>query len=55
MAAACLATRVLSSAVWYAIEHVVMRRLARARFALLLALQTATPAIVGALILGQIE
>lgn len=51
---ACLAVGILSSAVPYAIEQVAMRRLARARFALLLALLPATAAIVGAVILGQI-
>ena len=51
---ACLAVGVLSSAVPYALEQVAMRRLPRARFALLLALLPATAAIVGALILGQI-
>ena len=46
--AACLAVGVLSSAVPYALEQVAMRRLPRARFALLLALLPATAAIVGA-------
>jgi inner membrane transporter RhtA len=52
--AACLAVGVLSSAVPYALEQVAMRRLARARFALLLALLPATAAVVGAVVLGQI-
>ena len=52
--AACLAVGILSSAVPYALEQVAMRRLPRARFALLLALLPATAAIVGALILGQV-
>jgi inner membrane transporter RhtA len=52
--AACLAVGVLSSAVPYVLEQVAMRRLPRARFALLLALLPATAAIVGAVILGQI-
>ncbi len=52
--AACLAVGVLSSAVPYALEQVAMRRLPRARFALLLALLPATAAIVGAAILGQV-
>jgi inner membrane transporter RhtA len=52
--AACLAVGVLSSAVPYALEQVAMRRLPRARFALLLALLPATAAIVGAVILGQV-
>jgi inner membrane transporter RhtA len=51
---ACLAVGILSSAVPYALEQVAMRRLPRARFALLLALLPATAAIVGALILGQV-
>jgi inner membrane transporter RhtA len=52
--AACIAVGILSSAVPYALEQVAMRRLARPRFALLLALLPATAAIVGAVILGQI-
>jgi inner membrane transporter RhtA len=52
--AACLAVGVASSVVPYALEQIAMRRLPRARFALLLALLPATAAIVGALILGQI-
>jgi inner membrane transporter RhtA len=52
--AACLAVGILSSAVPYALEQTAMRRLARARFALLLALLPATAAIVGATILGQV-
>jgi inner membrane transporter RhtA len=52
--AACLAVGVASSVVPYALEQVAMRRLARARFALLLALLPATAAVVGALVLGQI-
>jgi inner membrane transporter RhtA len=52
--AACLAVGVASSVVPYALEQIAMRRLPRARFALLLALLPATAAIVGALILGQV-
>jgi inner membrane transporter RhtA len=52
--AACVAVGVLSSAVPYGLEQVAFRRLARARFALLLALLPATAAIVGAVILGQV-
>jgi inner membrane transporter RhtA len=52
--AACLAVGVASSVVPYGLEQVAMRRLARARFALLLALLPATAAIVGAIVLGQI-
>lgn len=51
---ACVAVGVLSSAVPYALEQVAMRRLARAHFALLLALLPATAAVVGALVLGQL-
>ncbi|HEV7807827.1 MAG TPA: EamA family transporter [Solirubrobacteraceae bacterium] len=51
---ACLAVGVASSVVPYALEQIAMRRLPRARFALLLALLPATAAIVGALILGQV-
>jgi len=52
--AACVAVGVASSVVPYGLEQVAMRRLPRARFALLLALLPATAAIVGALVLGQI-
>ena len=52
--AACLAVGVASSVVPYALEQIAMRRLPRARFALLLALLPGTAAIVGALILGQV-
>jgi len=52
--AACIAVGIASSVVPYALEQVAMRRLPRARFALLLALLPATAAIVGAIILGQI-
>jgi inner membrane transporter RhtA len=44
----------LASVVPYALEQIAMRRLPRARFALLLALLPATAAIVGAIILGQV-
>ena len=52
--AACLGVGLLSSVVPYALEQVAMRRLPRARFALLLALLPATAAIVGAVVLGQL-
>jgi inner membrane transporter RhtA len=52
--AACLAVGVASSVVPYGLEQVAMRRLPRARFALLLALLPATATIVGALVLGQV-
>jgi inner membrane transporter RhtA len=52
--AACLAVGIASSVVPYALEQVAMRRLPRAKFALLLALLPATATIVGAIILGQV-
>jgi inner membrane transporter RhtA len=52
--AACLAVGVASSVVPYALEQIAMRRLPRARFALLLALLPATAAIIGAIVLGQV-
>jgi inner membrane transporter RhtA len=52
--AACLLVGIASSVVPYALEQIVMRRLPRARFALLLALLPATAAIVGAIVLGQV-
>lgn len=51
---ACLLVGIASSVVPYALEQIAMRRLARARFALLLALLPATAAIVGAVVLGQV-
>jgi inner membrane transporter RhtA len=52
--AACLLVGVASSVLPYALEQIAMRRLPRARFALLLALLPATAAIVGATVLGQV-
>jgi inner membrane transporter RhtA len=52
--AACLGVGVLSSVVPYGLEQVAMRRLPRARFALLLSLLPATAAIVGFVVLGQV-
>ncbi|HVF79527.1 MAG TPA: EamA family transporter [Solirubrobacteraceae bacterium] len=52
--AACLAVGVASSVVPYALEQIAMRRLPRARFALLLALLPATATVAGAVLLGQI-
>jgi inner membrane transporter RhtA len=52
--AACLLVGVASSVVPYALEQVAMRRLPRARFALLLALLPATATVVGATVLGQV-
>jgi inner membrane transporter RhtA len=51
---ACLLVGVASSVVPYALEQVAMRRVSRARFALLLALLPATAAVVGAVVLGQV-
>ena len=51
---ACLLVGIASSVVPYVLEQVAMRRLPRARFALLLALLPATAAIVGAVVLGQV-
>jgi inner membrane transporter RhtA len=52
--AACLLVGVASSVLPYALEQIAMRRLPRARFAMLLALLPATAAIVGAAVLGQV-
>lgn len=52
--AACVGVGLAASVVPYALEQIAMRRLARARFALLLSLLPATAAIVGALVLGQV-
>jgi inner membrane transporter RhtA len=52
--AACLGVGLLSSVVPYGIEQVAMRRLPRARFALLLSLLPATAAVVGFVVLGQV-
>jgi inner membrane transporter RhtA len=52
--AACVAVGLASSVVPYSLDQVAMRRLTRARFALLLSLLPATAAIVGAVILGQV-
>jgi inner membrane transporter RhtA len=52
--AACLAVGVASSVVPYGLEQIAMRRLARARFALLLALLPATATVVGAIVLAQV-
>lgn len=52
--AACVGVGLASSVVPYALEQVAMRRLPRARFALLLALLPATAAVVGAVVLGQV-
>jgi len=52
--AACLAVGVASSVVPYALEQVAMRRLPRARFALLLALLPATATLAGIALLGQV-
>jgi inner membrane transporter RhtA len=50
----CVAVGVLSNAVPYAIDQVVLRRVSRGAFALLLALLPTTATIVGALVLRQV-
>ncbi|HET9944954.1 MAG TPA: EamA family transporter, partial [Actinomycetes bacterium] len=45
---------VLSSVIPYALDQVVLRRVGRARFALLLAILPATAPVVGAVLLAQI-
>jgi len=52
--AACVGVGLLSSVVPYALDQVALRRLGRARFALLLALLPATAVVVGAVLLGQV-
>jgi len=52
--AACIGVGLLSSVVPYALDQVALRRLGRARFALLLALLPATAVVVGAVLLGQV-
>jgi inner membrane transporter RhtA len=49
-----VAVGVLSSAVPYALDQVVLRRVGRARFALLLAVLPATAAVVGLVLLQQV-
>jgi inner membrane transporter RhtA len=52
--ALCLAVGVLSNAIPYGFDQVVLRRVSRGTFALLLALLPTTATIVGALVLRQI-
>lgn len=52
--AACIGVGLLSSVVPYALDQVALRRLGRARFALLLALLPVTAVLVGAVLLGQV-
>jgi inner membrane transporter RhtA len=52
--AACVAVGLAPSVVPYGLEQLAMRRLPRARFALLLSLLPATAAVIGAIILGQV-
>jgi inner membrane transporter RhtA len=52
--AACVAVGLCSSVIPYALDQVALRRLDRARFALLLSLLPVTAAITGALVLGQV-
>ena len=49
-----LAAGVLSNAIPYALDQVVLQRIERARFALLLALLPATATVVGLVVLGQV-
>ncbi len=49
-----LAVGVLSSVVPYALDQVVLRRVGRARFAVLLALLPVTATVVGLVVLGQL-
>ncbi|MGI9600718.1 MAG: EamA family transporter [Acidimicrobiales bacterium] len=49
-----LAAGVLSNAIPYGLDQVVLQRIDRARFALLLALLPATAAVVGLVVLGQV-
>ena len=51
---ACVAVGVLSNAVPYELDQVVLPRLTAARFALLLALLPATAAVIGVVVLGQV-
>lgn len=53
LAAAVVGVALLSSVIPYALEQVVLRRVAPATFAVLLALLPATAAVVGALVLRQ--
>jgi inner membrane transporter RhtA len=52
--AACIAVGLFSSVFPYALDQVALRRLDRARFALLLALLPVTAAITGAVVLSQV-
>jgi inner membrane transporter RhtA len=52
--AVCLALGVLSNAVPYAVDQLVLTRVAASRFALMLAILPVTAAVVGAVTLGQI-
>ncbi len=52
--AECVGVGLTASVIPYALEQIAMRRLPRARFALLLSLLPATAAVVGALALGQV-
>lgn len=52
--ASCLAIGVLSNAVPYALDQVVLQRVPAARFAVLLAILPLTAALIGAVALGQV-
>jgi inner membrane transporter RhtA len=54
VAASAVGVGVLSSVVPYVIDQMVLRRVGRARFAVLLALLPATAAVVGLVTLGQV-
>ncbi|GAC52934.1 hypothetical protein GOAMI_15_01240 [Gordonia amicalis NBRC 100051 = JCM 11271] len=45
---------VASTAIPYALDQVVLRRVGRARFAILLALLPVTAAVIGLIVLGQV-
>jgi inner membrane transporter RhtA len=52
--AAVVGVGLLSSVVPYAIDQITLRRLARHRFALMLAILPATAAVIGSIVLGQL-
>jgi inner membrane transporter RhtA len=54
LVALCLSVGVLSNAVPYALDQVVLRRVDRGTFALLLALLPTTATVIGALVLQQV-
>jgi len=50
----CLGVGVLSNAVPYGLDQVVLRRVSAERFALLLSILPVTAVVIGALLLGQV-